>query len=648
MNLISAPDGRYLRHGETIYRVIGQDSGTPNIVLEDEVGDRKFLPIEDFRMQIALGNVSEAKVPDFATRSLNHDTHEEKTFREAVLARVGRHRENGYGWPTAWEKARDELQSDAKHYERARSFPAIRTVQYWRQHAMRIGSRAMVDKRALSGNRNYRHDEVFEEIVFDLLESKFLTSDRMTVTQLSRHAAALYQAECAKRRLRPAPHGRKVVESIIASLPHEDVVKMRLDSKEARRRLNQAARFQQIKAPFERLEVDSTVADIFVIIDDQGNVARPHVTAAIDVATGLIVGLEIGIENPTAVTTAKVLKEAMTPASDAFFDRFEIENRLRTMGRPLTVVADQGSENSGDIIRRLIATAGFEFQQAIPGHPEKKPFIERFFGTFSGFVTQLPGATKTKMMPNRSRIAPAKAEAKLTLEDFTAFVQKWRFDSYAQTKRRRIHSIYRMSESPTEAWKRLEQEFLVPEPPSKRELRQIFFAKRVSRKLHHYGIEVDGIQYHSADLSYLSRILGTSEVEVWRDVTDIRTIGVTNPKSNELLFVGTKDPECPPLSVEELKRIRKALGKTSADRLTTEELLRSAAAGQHHSEKPLGTKHRRKLHEAKANRRNQRIREAAAKPHHSEESLVKRASQESKPIQRPAKLAKFSDEQVEK
>ena len=92
-------------------------------------------------------------------------------------------------------------------------------------------------------------------------------------------------------------------------------------------------------------------------------------------------------------------------------------------GYPLTVVADQGSENSGSIINRLLSTTTIELQKNIPGHPEKKPFVERVMSTLKNFVTKLDGATQTRELSPNDRYERAKSEACWTFDEFVQKVQ---------------------------------------------------------------------------------------------------------------------------------------------------------------------------------------------------------------------------------
>lgn len=642
MSLLQSYDGRYLRLEDKIYKVLGKEAGKPSILIESGSGDRLALPASDFRTHVSMGNVSDAMEPEFGSRIRTNAETAEMDFRRDVLELTATYRNEGYSWASALEQVEERFQWEGRHKNLPRQFPKVRTVQLWRNQFMRKGSKALCDQRDLSGNRADRHDRIFEEIVFDLLEQYYLTSDRMTIKRLCDLATGLYKKQCTEEDIHPAPHGRKVVETLLASLPHDDVIKARLGSKEGRKRLIQAGRFQAIRAPFDRIEIDSTIADIFVIIGESGELARPYVTAAIDAATGIIVGLTITLKSPTGVTTAVTLRETMTITPEKFFDMYGIENRFQAHGNPLTVLADQGPENKGEILRRLISSTGIESQLAIPGHPEKKPFIERFFKTFSDFVTQLPGATQTSEIPAKQRTKVAKAEAHISFDDFVRDVQRWRFDIYAKLPRRRIQSVFRTRESPIEVWKRLEQDYFIPEPPSLQDLRDKFYSKKVSRQLHRYGVEVNGIQYSSEQLRYLKKSANVSQVDVWLDPTDIRVIAVINPMSNEAIYVPAKDPDMPAISSEELTRIRKTMKPDVRDEITAKAVL-AALIGRYHR-KPAGasTPGRKVVEKARAANRDREIHNNSLKKIGVDDSFAENAAVPSIPVSRPKTMAKMT------
>jgi hypothetical protein len=126
------------------------------------------------------------------------------------------------------------------------------------------------------------------------------------------------------------------------------------------------------------------------------------------------------------------------------------------------------------------------------------------------------------------------------------------------------------------------------------ELKQMFFAGAATRKLHRYGIELEGIQYSSAALRKLFKEIGSGqEIEVRFDPTNILEIAVRNPLSGEDLFVGAKHPQLPAISFDELRRLRKKHNPDPSEDLKVLDIL-DGMLEQHHK-KPVrnpGTKHR--------------------------------------------------------
>ena len=608
MNQLQGYDGRHLRNGETIYRVLGRAQGKPAMIL-DLHGSRSEITVADFHRQVALGNVSEGQDPIFCDRVMSDDELSEAAFRKRLLELVERYQELGLNWNEIINAIGIELQKDPRFAPRASRLPAVRTIQKYRKDYCGMGQLALIDKRNQSGNYTVRYDEIFLEVVLDILENSYLTSDRMDMTELVRQSRQKYLKQFSKERPdeKPGNHGKKAVESIIDRyIPHSDVIKRRLGKKAARKALLQAGGFQIIEHAYDRLEVDSTQADIFVIYD--GNMIRPWITLVIDAATGFIVGLVVSLAAPTGLTTATALYEAMTGNDSEFFDRFGIKNRVHVAGHPLTVVADQGSENSGSIINRLLSTTAIELQKNIPGHPEKKPFVERAMSTLKTFVTKLDGATQTRELSSTERYERAKAEACWTFDEFVQKLQVWRYDVYGVIPRRRVQSPLKRRESPIESWQRLSAEAYVPEPPSKQRLTQMFFHHAERRIVHRYGIEVGYVQYSSWELRELQKnTKGKLEVEVRINPADIREIIVSHPKSGEAFYVPCKDPDLPAISVAERDRIIALNRRDPDDYLSASEVLAALVSGKHHKPSSATTKGLRERHAAQRKRRDDEI-----------------------------------------
>ncbi|OOY18943.1 hypothetical protein BMI86_17470 [Thioclava sp. DLFJ5-1] len=633
-------DGRFLLRDEEAHEIQGELLDRPAVLLKSPSGDLHEMPVEEFRLHISMGRVTNSAGQSESNRLGDSEEQRERRIRERILKRNSELKRLGMTWSLRIEEMTREFREDPEFQARGKAFPTSRTIQIWQRSFLREGQAALHDRRHQSGNRLPRHDWLFEEIVYDLLETQYLQSDRKTLAAVARDAGLKYLEACREKKRTPLPHGEKVVRSLIDALPHADVIKRRLGSEESRKALIQAGRFQKIEAPLERVEIDSTEADIFVIIDTEGHVARPTICAAIDAATGFVVGLQVALSKPNGLLTAMTLREVMTPTLDAFFDENGIENRHQAYGRPFAVVSDQGNENAGQLVEACLTVGQFEFRKNIPGHPEKKPFIERFFRTLNQFLQTLPGATATAELGNARRTKRAMTEACISFEELNRIVQKWRFDVHARRPQRRVQSALRTAESPTACWRRLSEEHLIPEPPTVREIQEMFFASTARRILHHYGIEFEGIQYSSSELRALLRELGPRhELEIRSDPTDIRAIAVLNPLSNEHLLVPAKEEGLPAISFEELKRIRKHLSPDPSEPLSAQEVLKAMAEGIHEKERSAPrTKHQKARHKAEQKRTNDAIIERSKKKPALGEQEGAADVTPTIPVTRPSKL----------
>ncbi len=546
-----------------------------SVSLTDKDGVYSHISFERFRelihSEMAFDPNADARS---LRRMLNASEQKELSFKKRVITAIRVHRGGGLTWQAAYNRLVLDFLDDKYTSFRANGFPSLRTVQSWDKLDRSKGDAGLRPKHTNKGNRAPRYDFLFEEVTYDLLEERFLTSDRMTVTSLARLAKAKYQKKCEELDLKPGPCGSKCVNAIIQLLPHADVVKLRLGSAEARKQYLLAMNLQKVEVPFARLEADSTTLDMWCVDDDGDPVGRPTVCAVIDCATGLILGLQVSWGAPSSSLTARTMKEVFVPKTDAFFDRYKIQNRFQAVGTPQLTVSDQGSENSGDIIGSVLSASAQDWLKCVPGQPDKKPFIERFFRELSRFITQFQGASQTSEIGAKKRTKIAEAEAVYTIREVEEMLQRWRYDIYAQKQRRRVQNILRTNESPIAAWNRLSRRHLLPPAPSAVQVREMFMVEEAVRVAERDGIMFKNIRYASCELkNYLERVGVRNKVQIRYDPNDIREIAVWDELAHEHFFVPTKRENCPALSFAQLDAARKALRTPDIEEIETQAIL---------------------------------------------------------------------------
>lgn len=467
-------------------------------------------------------------------------------------------RANGNAPGHAFEILKVELLAHPRHGPSVPKNFNPKTLSNWKKKLKEGGPGALMPRSDKQGNPYARHDDVYEDCAYEVLEELYLKSDRISVSLCASRVEKLYRDKCRDLDIKPRACAKKSFMAVLATLRSDDVIKTRNDSETSRKLRLQAVFYARVAYPFDLVEIDTTPANVH-LRDREGNwIGRPTVSAAVDAATGSVLGLRFSLEPPKEILTVQTLKDVMSPRDDDFFDRHGIENRIQMNGVPQILSCDQGSENSGDWLPGIIAHSGMELGKNCPGCPDKKPFVERFNGELSRFFETIPGATTSPTMPNKTRTDKAMVEACMTLEELESYTYKWLYDTYLKKVRRLIHSPLRVPESPTESWNRL-MRGMPRLPIGPEEVAQIFMAEEAGRKLQHYGIDVRGVQYHSPKLGELISTLGRkATVDVRYDPTDIRAVavihdveGIENP-----LIVPAKSKDIAPISFDDVKRIK--------------------------------------------------------------------------------------------
>lgn len=554
--LVKKTDQRVMLYQGKRFKIHGSIPGKDAYEIYDEEGEVFEISGEEFRVLLQQGAVTET-APYQPPRSISTADSLEYNFRLRVVEKALDLGAQGIPWKQRASLLKSIFCQKSVFTNLARKFPSQRTIEDWTRKYKEGGPKALVPRRSNSGNRKSRYDPVICEIVLDLIEQKYSISDRVTLSDLASEAADQYEYVCAEHGFVPGNYGRKVVERIVNSIPHSDILKWKLGGKEASRHMRVAKKFQAIERPYERIELDVTEADI-ILADDYGNpIGRPYICAAIDCATSWIVALIVTLHKPTSEDVAKAIREMMVYPEDSFFDEHNIVNRLKIAAIPKDIIMDQGSENDGPAINSLIDLAGFLADAVQPAKPEGKPFVENLFNDVRIYVSKLPGATKTQLLPDRKRTAKAMAEARLTYKEFCSGLQKWRFDDFGRRPRRKVQDVFLRGETPSAAWERLAREHIVPDPPTKEELDRILMVRTDTRVLRHYGIEFSGMQYHSDELAQLYRRIGPKrKVTIRYSPLDIRAIQVVDPHTGLPIAANNKVEGLAAISFRELKELR--------------------------------------------------------------------------------------------
>ena len=304
-----------------------------------------------------------------------------------------------------------------------------RTLEGWLGNAHRAGRQGLRTGYHRCGDRTERCDPEFRQKLFDNL-GNLQGKSRIAISKFHKDVRGAYVDACRQKGREPKPHGIKTTKSILAELPQKQMDKLRLDPRTRRVLYRNAVDTVDVKHPFERVEIDSTTIDLRSVLNTNTSL-RANVCAAIDVATNIILALNVSYHGPSADQVYEAIMEILTPKDEAFFQKYGIKNPIyNAYGIPDLIVFDQGAENHSQKVASMITQLGISVSFANPRKPQEKPKIERFFGRMSYDIGSLQGGTKAHIYKTSKRPKESQEEAVFTIEEVNAFLQRWRYDVY--------------------------------------------------------------------------------------------------------------------------------------------------------------------------------------------------------------------------
>jgi putative transposase len=256
------------------------------------------------------------------------------------------------------------------------------------------------------------------------------------------------------------------------------------------------------RAPWQRVQIDSTPCDILLVgEDDRRVIGRPNVTFAIDMFSRAVLGFSVSLEAASTLTVATCLAHACLPKDEWLAGRDLPRVHWPIWGRPATLEYDQGPENEARGIQRGLRRYGIESKIRPKGHPEQHGTIERLIGTMMRIVHELRGTTWSNIA-ERGESEPD-ARACLTLPELERIlalaIDNYNHATHASTGQRPIEhylGYYRRPDLP-------DDERIPPQLPAERFL--LDFLPFELRALRRTGIALFKVDYSSIDLLPLWR-----------------------------------------------------------------------------------------------------------------------------------------------
>jgi putative transposase len=415
--------------------------------------------------------------------------------------------------------------------------PSVPTFwRWWRRYQLNQ------DVRALAPHSRARLQRTGQSEMFDMLREAI--AEAMAISPLANattvHTALTRRVDAANRRRLDEDQLRtpclRTVQRLLNDAPKYDLAVLREGKAAADRKFRIVVRSVKTNHVLERVEVDHTPLDLF-LIDEKTMLplGRPIVTILIDHKSRMVLGYYIGFGQPSTAAVMSALRHAILPKKPAepVIPGLTVVNVWTCYGRPLALILDNGLEFHSSDLESVALDLGITLQFCPKREPRFKGVVERFLRTLNySFAHQLPG-TSFARLHQRGDYDPAK-HALMTMAEFRHVFEKWLLDIYGQTVHNGVKGM------PLALW----DEGAVrvkPELPPDRAALQRRIGMVEERALQHYGIDLNNVRYCGPSLSRLLDIHGPgTPVRVVCDPDDVGEIQVWGPQDHEPVSVRAK------------------------------------------------------------------------------------------------------------
>jgi len=328
-----------------------------------------------------------------------------------------------------------------------------------------------------------------EDTVIQLIEGLALQTPRRSMAAIHRQVTAVAEVQGWK----PPSYDRvrhiiKNLDPALVTMAHQGAAAYReeFDLLYRREATHSNAMWQADHSPLDIL-----------LLDDQGKAAKPWLTVIEDDYSRAIASFRLTFAEPTALTTALALRQAIWRKDDP---------RWQICGIPSVFYTDHGSDFTSKHMEQVAIDVGIELIFSEKGVPRGRGKIERFFRSVNElFLQDLPGYCPAGYKG---------AQASLTLAAFEEKFRAWLLTDYHQ----RVHSETKCM--PSERWQR--GGFVPRMPTSLEQLDLLLLTVRKTRRVQQDGIRFEGYRYMDITLAAYVK----EEVVVRYDPADLAQIRI--------------------------------------------------------------------------------------------------------------------------
>lgn len=435
------------------------------------------------------------------------------------------------------------------------------------------------------GRGRPRLDERVEQIVQLGIKEFYLTKQQRSVRGVTGEIARLCRAEGVE-----PPH-ENTVRARVKTISERTRLKARAHGKSAKDKFDaRPGEFDAAKHPLAIVQIDHTKLDI-ALVDSQDRlpIGRPWITLAFDVFSRMVTGFSVSLDPPSAHTTGLAIAHSVLPKETWLANR-GISNKWHVWGFPACIHLDNAKEFHGEMLRRACEQYGIRIDYRPVAVPHYGGHIERMMGTLMSALHELPGTTFSN--PKKKGDYDSDASAVMTLEELEAWIAEYVTGVYHAKLHKGIgttpvarwtEAIFGNSKQPA---------YGVAPRPVDAERIQLDFSPYVQRTIQPYGVQIHDIYYYSDVLRpYIAASEGKRKRNFIfrRDPRDISRIYFWDPELEQYSEIPYRDISKPPMSVWELREIRRRLSESGKDAVNEHAIFEALAELRQRTDRAVAT-----------------------------------------------------------
>jgi putative transposase len=392
-----------------------------------------------------------------------------------------------------------------------------------------------------SGRRQL--DAERERIVRTAIDQHFLRQPRLKPEEIYKEAA---------RRCREAGLPEIARGTVLARLRDLDpvtVARKRYGAKHALATVSPLTGTFAVENALDVMQIDHTQVDLHVVDETfRRPIGRPWITVATDVATRMVSGFYLTLDEPSELSVALCMAHAVLP-KEAWLAERTIDVEWPAWGAPKRVHSDNGADFKGEALRRGCEDYGIGIDFRPPGRAHFGGHIERLIGTLMQRIHTLPGTSYSN--PQERGDYRSASAACLTLKE----LEYWLTLEICVHYHGGIHQT--LGTSPLVAWETAVKRGICQRMPRDARRFYIGFLPVEDRSLRRTGIHLERIRYWSDALPAIAT--HEDRLVVRYDPRNMSRIFVRGPGSTDYLDVPYADIRYPAVSLYEIRAARVAL-----------------------------------------------------------------------------------------